>query len=130
MLLIVDKGIRGGICDFTYQYAKANNKYTRDYDKNKESSCLQYWDVSNLYGWAMSRKITVNNFEWMKDTSQFNENYIKKYHEESDEAHFLKVDVQYLEKLHEFHNDLRFLAEGMKIEKAEKLVANLRDKTE
>ena len=49
----------------------------KDYDKNKESSYLQYWDVSNLYGWAMSRKITVNNFEWMKDTSQFNENYIK-----------------------------------------------------
>ena len=53
MLLMVEKGIRGGICQSTYQYAKANKKYMRDYDKNKESSYLQYWDVNNLYGWAM-----------------------------------------------------------------------------
>ena len=50
MLLIVEKGIRGGICHSIYQYAKANNKYMKDYDKNKESSHLQYWDVNNLYG--------------------------------------------------------------------------------
>ena len=53
MLLMVEKGIRGGICHFVYRYAKANNKYMRDYDKNKESPYLQYWDVNNLYGWAM-----------------------------------------------------------------------------
>ena len=50
MLLTVEKGIRGGICHSIYQYAKANNKYMKDYDKNKESSHLQYWDVNNLYG--------------------------------------------------------------------------------
>ena len=49
MLLTVEKGIRGGICHSIYQYAKANNKYMKDYDKNKESSHLQYWDVNNLY---------------------------------------------------------------------------------
>ena len=48
MLLMVEKGIRGGICHSIYQYAKANNKYMKDYDKNKESSYLQYWDVNNL----------------------------------------------------------------------------------
>ena len=66
----------------------------------------------------------------MKDTSQFNENFIKNYNEESDEGYFLDVDVQYLEKLHELHNDLPFLPETTKIEKVEKLVANLHDKTE
>ena len=51
----------------------------KDYDKNKESSYLQYWDVHNLYSWAMLQvKIQVNNFEWIEDTSQFNEDFIKK----------------------------------------------------
>ena len=102
----------------------------KGYDKNKESSYLQYWDVNNLYCWAMSQKLPVNNFEWIKDTSQFNKIFIKNYNEESDEGCFLKVDVPYLEKLYELHNDLPFLPERMKIEKVEKLVANLHDKTE
>ena len=78
----------------------------------------------------MSQKFLVNNFEWIKDTSQFNEHFKKNYNEESDEGCFLEVDVQYLEKLHELHNDLPFLSVRMKIERVEKLVANLPDKTE
>ena len=54
MLLMVENGIRGSICHSIYQYAKANNKYMKNYDKNKESSYLQYWDVNNLHTWAMS----------------------------------------------------------------------------
>ena len=54
ILLVVEKGIIGRICCFIYGYAKANSKYTKDYDKNKESSYLQYWDVNNLYAWEMS----------------------------------------------------------------------------
>ena len=54
MLLMVEKGIRRGICHSIYQYAKASNKYVKDYDKNKESSYIQNWDVNNLYGWTMS----------------------------------------------------------------------------
>ena len=49
----------------------------RDYDKNKESSYIQYCDVNNLYGWSMSQKPPVNNFEWIKDTSRFNADFIK-----------------------------------------------------
>ena len=78
MLLLVEKGIRGRICHSIYRYEKANNKYMKDYDKNKESSYLQYRNVNNLYGWAMSQKLIVNNFEWVKDTSQFNKDFIKK----------------------------------------------------
>ena len=78
----------------------------------------------------MLQKLPVNDFEWMKDTSQFNKDFIKNYNEENDEGYFLEVDVQYLEKLHEVHNYLPFLPERMKIEKVEKLVANLHDKAE
>ena len=78
MLLMVEKGIRGGICHSIYQYAKANNKYMKDYDKNKQSSHIQYWDENNLYGLGMSQKLPENYFEWIKDTSQFNEDLIKK----------------------------------------------------
>ena len=53
----------------------------KGYDKNKEPSCTQYWDVNDLFGWAMFHKLPVNNFEWIKDTSQFNECFIKNYNE-------------------------------------------------
>ena len=105
----------------------ANKKYMKDYDKNKKSWYLQYLDVNNLYDWAMSQKLLVNNFEWIKDTSQFNEDFINNYNEESDKGYLLEVDVQYLEKVHELHNDLPLLPERMKIEKAKKLVHNLHD---
>ena len=58
--------------------------------KNKESSYIQYWDANNLYGWTMSQKLPINSFEWIKDTSQFNEDFIKNYNEESHEGYFLE----------------------------------------
>ena len=121
------EGIRGGICNAIHRYAKANNKYMKDYDKNEESSYLKYWEVNNLYGWAMSDKLPVNKFEWIEETTQFNEDFIKNYNEERDEGYFLEVDVQYPEKLHELHNDLPFLTERKKIKKVEKLVTNSYD---
>ena len=83
----------------------------KDYDENKESLNLKYWDINNLYGWAMSQKLPVNGFKWVENTCQFDEDFIKSYDEESDEEYFLKVDLQYPEKLHELHNDLPFLPE-------------------
>ena len=81
MLLRVEKGIRGGTCHTIHRYAKANNKYMKVYDENKESSYLNYWDVNNLSGWAMSQKFPVNNFEWIEETSQFNEEFIENCNE-------------------------------------------------
>ena len=78
MLLMLEKSIRGRIFHPIYRYAEANNKYMVDYDKNKESSSLQHWNVNNLYGYAMLQKHLVNNFELIKDNSQFNEDFIKK----------------------------------------------------
>ena len=85
MLLMIEKSIRGGICYAIYRYEKTGNKYVKNNDKMKESSYLQYWHVNDLYGWAMSQKFPVNNFEGIKDTSQFNEDFIKNYNEESNE---------------------------------------------
>ena len=103
------------------------NKYMKDYDKNKQSSCLKYWDLHNLYGWAVSQKLSINSFEWMEVTSFFNEDFIKNYNEENDEEYFSEVDIQYPEKLHELHNYLPFLLERMKLRKFEKVVTNLYD---
>ena len=86
----------------------------KDYDKNKESSYLKYWHVNDLYGWAMSQMLPLNKFESIEETSQFNEDFIKNYNEESDEGYFLEVDAQYQEKLHELHNDVPFLPERKK----------------
>ena len=72
MLLMVKRGIRRGNCHSIYRYAKVNNKCMKDYDKDKKSSYIQYWNVNNLYGWAISQRLPVNNFEWIKDTSRFN----------------------------------------------------------
>ena len=74
------------------------------------------------------QKLPVNNFEWIKVTFQFDKDFIKKLQEESDEGYFVEADVQYLDKLHELRNDSPFLPERIKIEKAEKVVANLHDK--
>ena len=69
MLLMLEKGIRTGIRHAIHRYAKANNKYMKDYDKNKEPLDLKYWDVNNLYGWAMLQELPVNNFKRIEDTS-------------------------------------------------------------
>ena len=67
MLLMVEEGIRGGICHSIHRHTKANNKYIKNYDKNEKSSNIQYLDASNLYGWAMSQKLPVNGFKWAED---------------------------------------------------------------
>ena len=57
---MVEKGIRGGICHIIHGYAKSNNKYMKDYDKNKESLYLKYWDVNSFFGWEMLQKLPVS----------------------------------------------------------------------
>ena len=67
MLLMVKKAIGAGICHSIHWYAKTNNKYKKDYDKNKKLSSLKYWDTNILYGWATSQKLAGDKFEWVKD---------------------------------------------------------------
>ena len=130
MLLMVEEGIRGGICHSIYRYAKANNKYMKNYNNNEESSYIQYLDANNLYGWAMSKKLPVNGFRWLDSNkiNEINEEFIRNYIENDNKGYILEVDVRYPKRLHELHRDLRFLSERMKIDKCNKLVCNLFNK--
>ena len=74
LLIMVEKVIRGAMCHAIHRYAEANNKYMKNYDKNKDSSYIQYLDANNLYGRAMSQKLPVNEFVWVKDTSSPDKN--------------------------------------------------------
>ena len=84
MLMMFDERTRGGMCQASYRYAKANNKYMKNYDKNKESLFLIYDDANNLYGWAMCKKLPVGDFKWVDDLSICTEDLIKNYDEDSD----------------------------------------------
>ena len=105
MLLMVEKGTRGLTCQATHRYAKANNKYIKNYNEDIESSYIQYLDANNLYGWAMSQKLPVNDFKWVKqeDLSQFSEDIIKSYDESSNTGYFFELDVDYPKELFDLH---------------------------
>ena len=111
-----------------HRHARANNKCMKNYDENKESSYIQYLDVNNLYGWAMSQKLPVNGFKWVNDVTETNEEFIKNYDKNSDKGYILEVDVKYPRKLHDLHGHLPFLPKRMKIDKCKKLACNLCNK--
>ena len=126
MLLMFERGIRGGITQAVHRYTSADNKYMMGdlYYPNKESSYLQYLDANNLYDWAMSQPLPTSKFKWVdikrSQISTLGTSKIKGY--------LLEVNVRYPAKLHNSHNDLPFMCEKMAINKVEKLVPNLIDK--
>ena len=129
MLMMVEKGIRRGICNAVYRYAKANNKYMKNYNKNIESSYLEYLDANNLYGCAMSQTLPVDGFKWIEDNlSKFDEKFIKNYDENSNKGYILEVDVEYPKNLHKLHSHLPFLPERMEIDKCSKLTCTMQNK--
>ena len=96
MLLMVEEGIRGGICHSIHRCAKANNKYMKNYNNDEESSYTQYLDANNLYGWAMSKKLPVNGFKWYDSDkiNKINEDFIKNYNENDNKGYILEVDMK------------------------------------
>ena len=129
MILMIEKGIRGGICQATHRYAKANNKYMKNYDKNIESSYIEYLDANNLYGRAMSQKLPVNDFKWVKqeELSNFNEDFIKNYDKNGNIGYFFEVDTDYPKELFNLRKDLPFLPEK-KVNKVEQLICSIENK--
>ena len=128
MLLMVEEGIRGGICHAIQRYAKANNKYMNDYDKKKKPSYIQYLDANNLYGKTMTEKLPVRGFKWINDISKIDEDFVKVYNKNGNKGYILDVDLDYPSKLQNLHSDLPFLPERMVINNTKKLVCNLNDK--
>ena len=93
---MVEKGIRCGICHAIHRYAEANNKYMKNYDKNKESLFIKYLDTNNLYLWEMSQKLPVDGFKWKKNVLKFNEDFVKSYDEDSIKDIYLKYMLNIL----------------------------------
>ena len=127
MLLQLEKSIRGEVCTAIYKYAKANNKNMKNYDNTKESTYLMYVHANNLYGYAMSKKLPIDNFKWEKDLCRFTDDFIKNYDEESDTGYLLVVDIKYPESVYKEHNDPPVLPDKVKVDKVTKLVCNLHD---
>ena len=120
MLLMIEKGIRGGVSMISNRYGKANNKYMGESFNEKEpSKYIQYLDANNLYGWAMSKPLPTHGFKWMKVDEL-----------ETWELHpcILEVDLEYPKNLHDLHDDYPLAPEQIMVNKTSKLIPNLGDK--
>ena len=129
MLLMFERGIRGGIMQSIHQWAAADNPYMgSEYNPSHPTRYLQYLDANNLYGWAMSQPLPTGGFKWINISPDKGEDAHAKINElanHSDHGYLLEVDVAYLRELHNYHSDLPFMCSRMKISRVEKLVPNL-----
>ena len=123
MVLMFEKGIRGGICQAIQRYASANNKYMPNFNSNALSTYLMYVDANNLYGCTMRKKLPIDSFEWINDFKKFTTEFVKNYDDNDDISYLFEVDIEYPKNLHDWHRDLTFLAI-----KISKLLATLEDK--
>ena len=128
MLLLFEKGIRGSMCNVIHKYAKAHNKHMKNYDATKESTFLMYVDENNLYEWAMSKKLPIDNFKWEVDLSIFTKDFIKNNDEKSDTGYLFYGEIAYPKNLHKLNADLPFLPHRMKVIKVNKFVNSVYDR--
>lgn len=108
MMMFVERGIRGGVSQCSNRYAYANNKYMSSYNDKEESKYLMYYDVNNLYGWAMTQCLPYGGFTWADNATDFN------VADDSSVGYILEVDLEYPEILHDTHKDLPFCPEQRK----------------
>ena len=128
MLLMFEKGIRGGISIISNRYGRANNKYMqKGYNKNIPSKYLMLLDENNLYGCGMSMKLPTHGFKWL--TGGEMEKIYENRHNLNKIPCILEVDLEYPENLHDLHNDYPLCPEKVKCKNGvEKLIPNLRNK--
>ena len=131
MLMMIERGIRGGITHISKRYAEANNKYMKNYNPEKKSSFIQYLDANNLYGWAMSQNLPTHGFkqitnitvekvmEILEKTNNSMANTGKK-------GYIFEVDLEYPPKLWDLHNDYPLAPETMKVDGVEKLICHFK----
>ena len=131
MLMMFERGIRGGITHISKRYAEANNKYMKDYDSSKESSYIQYLDANNLYGWAMSQNLPTHGFKWMTNITKEKviEILDKANHSMSNhgrKGYIFEVDLEYPPHLWDKHNDYPLAPERLKVNGVEKLISHFK----
>ena len=131
MLMMFERGIRGGISHISKRYAEANNKYMKDYNPDEESTYIQYLDANNLYGWAMSQSLPTHGFKWMRDLTKETVMDIleKANHSMSNlgrKGYIFEVDLEYPHKLWETHNDYPLAPEKMIVNGVEKLICHFK----
>ena len=118
MLNMFELGMRGGISStLTTRYAKANNKYLKDFDNSKVCSFIQYMDANNLYGKAMSQKLPVSDFKFIRDEF-LTEEHIMKYTADGDLGAIVECDLEYPKELHDKHNNYPMAPEKVKVKKS------------
>ena len=110
MLMMFERGIRGGITHISKRYAEANDKYMKDYNPDEESTYIQYLDANNLYGWAMSQSLPTHGFKWMKNlTKETLMDILEKANHSmlniGRKGYIFEVDLEYPHKLWKSHND-------------------------
>ena len=119
MLLMVEKGIRGGVSMISTRYGKANNEYMQEYDPSLPSKHIIYLDANNLYGWAMSEELSTHGFKWIKQEQLTDWESL---------PCILEVDLEYPHNLHNLHNDYPLAPEHLEMNGVGKLIPNLNDK--
>ena len=144
--LFIEKGLRGGISYIAKRYAKANNKYMKNYDYKKPSQFITYLDMNNFYGWEMGGYLPYGEFKWLKNVDGFDGNSVSK---NSTIGYILEVDLEYTDEFHALFNDYPLAPEklaifydilsdyckkiadeyGIKFGHMMKLIANLGNKT-
>ena len=129
MLLMIEKGIRGGISIISNRYGKANNKYMKNFNKSEPSKYLMYLDANNLYGWAQCEKLPIHSFKWLTDKeieNLYNHQIVQVWERN---PCILEVDLEYPEFLHDLHNNYPLAPESVECDKGvKKLIPNLRHK--
>ena len=142
MLMMFERGIRGGISHISKRYSEANNKFMKDYDHSKETKFIQYLDANNLYGWAMTQSLPTHGFKWMKNVTKETVMDIieRANHSMTDpknvafglsknlfkRGYIFEVDLEYPTGLWEEHNDYPMAPERIKVKNVEKLICHFR----
>ena len=127
MLMMFERGIRGGITHISKRYAEANNKYMKNYNPKKPSTFIQYLDANNLYGWAMSQSLPTHGFEWVENITK---SRVKKILESNPtKGYIFEVDLVYPRHLWELHNNYPLAPETLKVNGVEKLICHFKPRT-